>query len=221
MAALAYTIREHQGVQVEQRNIRTCFAQGNMYAHVHLSKVSYQPTDAPLFETVLSTVQMVDAPGAPGQFTPTPSGSSLDLFKRGSEYFLQTHYRNALPFYQQALELEKVSPQLNNTYRRVLINNLGVAYGLTGQWVEAKVTFDYGITVDPQYPLFHYNLACSYAEMGALEDAKRTLDTAFRYRNTLNPGEDLPDPQTDTSFQRYMTQPDVRLWLDQLVARSN
>jgi hypothetical protein len=59
---LAYTIREHQGVRVEQRNIRTCFAQGNIYADVHLSKVSYQSVDASLFEALFNTIHMVDAP---------------------------------------------------------------------------------------------------------------------------------------------------------------
>jgi hypothetical protein len=142
--------------------------------------------------------------------------SSFDLFKKGNARYLQSQYARAIPWYRSALEMEKISRRLPVVYWRVLVDNLGMAYGLTGRLAEAKAMFEYGLRSDPQYPMFHYNLACTYAEMNAPDEAMRSLAAAFRYRQYGNPGEGLPDPRTDSSFQRYLSRPDFRLLLDRL-----
>ena len=58
-----------------------------------------------------------------------------------------------------------MNAKLDKTLWYVLIDNLGMSYGITGDLQEAKETFDYGVSKDPTYPLFYYNLACTYAEM--------------------------------------------------------
>ncbi len=216
---LEYTIAETQGVHVEQRNVRTCLAQGNTYADIHLSKVLYKAAEAPLFDRVLSTIQLIDDPAQRNRPAPGSPASSLELFKKGSVYYLQNRYTQAIPFYQQAVDLEKASPQLEKTYWRVLVDNLGMAYGLTGRLADAKATFEYGVSIDAQYPMFYYNLACTYAEMQADAEAIRALKTAFRYRHNVNAGEQMPDPRTDSSFQRLMGRPDFRTLVDRLMAR--
>lgn len=217
---LDYTIAETQGMRVEQKNVRACFAQGNIYADVHLSKVQYQAADAPLFDAVLNTVQFV---GHRAQESPVRTGTatSLDLFKKGSLYYLQDQYTQAIPFYQQALNLEKTAPQLDKTLWRVLVDNLGMAYGMTGQLIEAKTIFEYGISADPTYPMFHYNLACTFAEMNLMDQAMHSLDTAVSYRKNHNAGEGMPDPRTDSSFQRFLGQPDFRKFVDRLMTTTS
>ncbi|ULA63528.1 MAG: membrane protein of unknown function [Nitrospira sp.] len=142
--------------------------------------------------------------------------SSFNLFKKGNAHYVQSQYARAIPWYRSALEMEKISRRLPVVYWRVLVDNLGMAYGLTGRLAEAKAMFEYGLRSDPQYPMFHYNLACTYAEMNAPDEAMRSLAVAFRYRQYGNPGEGLPDPRTDSSFQRYLSRPDFRLLLDRL-----
>ena len=68
-----------------------------------------------------------------------------------------------------------------------LIDNLGMAYGISGDLEKAKETFEYGVSKDPAYPLFHYNLACTYAEMDDATQAGSYLRKAFEYKSNLLP----------------------------------
>ncbi len=54
--------------------------------------------------------------------------------------------------------------------------------------------FEYGLTKDPVYPMFHYNLACTYAEMNDREKALQSLREAFQHRSNHNPGEPHAEP---------------------------
>lgn len=215
---LEYTIAETQGVRVEQKNVRTCIAQDNIYGDIHLSKVQYRAVDAPLFDAVLDSIAVLEQSSAPSAPATSHHASSLQLFQQGSRYYLQNQYAQAIPFYQQAVNLEKSAPQLDKTLWRVLVDNLGMAYGMTGQLQEAKAIFEYGISLDPGYPMFHYNLACTFAEMNAMDDAMHALETAFIYKQNQNPGERMPDPRRDASFQRFMNHPDFRSFLSRLMA---
>ena len=87
---------------------------------------------------------------------------------------------------------------------RVLIDNLGMSYGISGDLPKAKATFEYGLSKDPKYPMFHYNLACTFAEMNDVDKAILSLQQAFQYKPNMIKGERFPDPWTDDSFQRFM-----------------
>lgn len=91
--------------------------------------------------------------------------TSFELLQQASRLYLQHDYKGAIGTYSQALELEKVNAKLDKTLWYVLIDNLGMSYGITRDLQEAKETFNYGVSKDPTYPLFYYNLACTYAEM--------------------------------------------------------
>ena len=49
MPILEYTFHEFQGVRLEQKNVRACLGQDNVYADLHLSKVKYTARDESLF----------------------------------------------------------------------------------------------------------------------------------------------------------------------------
>lgn len=219
MPALAYTFREFQGIRLDQRNVRTCLAQENVYADLHLSKVKYTPSDESLFQSVLQTVRFQYADGQNVQAQSAARQSSMQLFRAGSAYYLQSKYDQAIPFYQKAYELEKQQRQLDQTLWRVLVDNLGMAYGMTGRLKEAKTIFEEGIGVDPTYPMFHYNLACAFAELNDMDHAMQSLKTAFSYRKNQNAGEQgMPDPRQDSSFQRFMKNDVFRKLVDSLMA---
>ena len=79
-----------------------------------------------------------------------------------------------------------------------------MAYGITGDLSNAKVTFEYGVSKDSAYPMFYYNLACTYAELNDLDNTIANLRLAFKYRDNMIAGEVFPDPAGDDSFQCFM-----------------
>jgi|SRR5437016_5785115 len=95
------------------------------------------------------------------------------LFEDASRFFLVRDYKHAAPLYQGALDREKQNRTVSETMWRVLVDNLGMAYGIPGDLKKAKETFEYGLSKDPKYPMFHYLLACTYAEMN---DADKTVE---------------------------------------------
>jgi tetratricopeptide (TPR) repeat protein len=96
---------------------------------------------------------------------------------------------------------------LSPTIFRVLVDSLGMSYGLSGKLAKAKETFEYGIVQDPQYPLFYYNLACTYGEMGKKDESLEQLRLAYKYKANIIAGESFPDPLKDDSFRRFLSDP--------------
>ena len=216
---LEYTLHKIQGVRLDQKNVYACMAQDNVYADIQLSKVQYTTADAPLFQSILKTVRLQPRPSEIIRLPAPAPPNSLELLNIGSALYRQNEYAQAIPPYQRAFELEKAEPQLDRILWRVLIDNLGMAYGMTGHLREAKATFEQGIQADPTYPMFHYNLACTFAEMNDLDRAMQSLKTAFRYRKNQNPGEEgMPDPRQNSSFQRFMKKDTFRNLVNDLAA---
>jgi predicted Zn-dependent protease len=79
-----------------------------------------------------------------------------------------------------------------------------MSYGLTRKLSDARETFEYGITQDPEYPLFYYLLACTYGEMGKMNESLEQLRLAYKYKANTIPGESLPDPLEDDSFRKFV-----------------
>jgi tetratricopeptide (TPR) repeat protein len=133
------------------------------------------------------------------------ASTTLENFKEGSRYYLQQNFRAAIGPYQKALDAEKQSPTLSKTLWRVLIDNLGMAYGMTGDLNRAEDTFNYGVSKDPTYPLFYYNLACVAAGRNDMDKTMQLLQSAFSYKANVIAGESMPDPRHDDSFQAFMS----------------
>src|SRR6266498_64198 len=101
----------------------------------------------------------------------------MELIGAGSSYYIKHDFKAAIGPYQKALDMEKQKRTLNKTLWKVLIDNLGMAYGITGDLENAKETFEYGISKDPEYPLFYYNMACTYGE---LKNMDKAIDSSFK-----------------------------------------
>ncbi len=79
-----------------------------------------------------------------------------------------------------------------------------MATALGGNLRKAKTIFEEAIQRDPEYALYRYNLACTFAEMGDLDTALVHLQEAWKRRRNLAEGERFPDPRQDSSFKRYL-----------------
>lgn len=156
-----------------------------------------------------SQITLGKAAGPPGgtpqarPSSPPVIRTSADLFGQASALFLRHDYRNAALYYQQALDQEKQTARLPRDQWRVLVDNLAMSYGISGDLRRAQETLEYGLTKDPKYPGFFYTMACVYAEQNDLDRTLSNLKTAFQYRGNLIAGEHMPDPRTDDSFQRF------------------
>ena len=196
---MEYIVPEVDGQQVNQKSIYGCQFYDDAFVDLHVSKVSYSAADDPLLASVLKSMHIDHV-----------QRNSMELVGQGSRLYLQRDYKGAIVPYSQALELEKADPRLEKSFWYVLIDNLGMSYGITGDLQKAKDTFDYGISKEPTYPLFYYNLACTYAEMNDITNASTNLKKAFENKANTLPGESMPDPRTDDSFKKLMKNKEFR-----------
>jgi tetratricopeptide (TPR) repeat protein len=193
-AFLEYMVRDVKEVQgVAQKNVFAYLVRGDTWANYHVSKTGYVPAEEGLFKGFISRVKILE------NFQP----SGVDHFQYGSFFYLKKNYGRAIVYYERAFEQEKRNPTLPPSLGRVLIDNLGMAYGVTGNLEKSKRTFEYGISKDPTFPMYYYNLACTYAEMNNPKLVIQNLRTAGEYKNNMIPGEKRPDPFKDPSF-RYL-----------------
>jgi tetratricopeptide (TPR) repeat protein len=213
MQILEFTLPELDGVPTSQKNIFGCLIKDDVLVDLHISKAFFKAADQPLFDALLQSVHFVSREAGD---TPVPAGNSLKLFQEGRRYFVAHQYREAIPFYQKAFEIEKSTPTLDKNIWRVLIDNLGTAYGITHELSSAREAFTYGVTKDPDYPRFYYNLARITAEKGDLPDTENYLKLAFERRENLIPGEAFPDARVDDSFQTLLLQREFRQFLASL-----
>jgi tetratricopeptide (TPR) repeat protein len=221
-----YLVPEFQGVSVRQKNLHAYLGAGDLCAEIHLSKISFSAEDQKLFEALIATVRLLPGETAasngieivgqsPQPSTLHPQGSEKsdqssvhEYFAEGTRLYLQRNYGPAAERYQKALDLEKEKRTLSQTYFRLLVDNLGTAYGISGDLDKAAETFAYGIAEDPEFPSFHYNLACVYGEAGDKHHALDELELAYKYKANLIPGETFPDPLHDDSFRKFSNDSD-------------
>ncbi len=219
MDVAEYLIPKYQSIEMKQKNFVGCTAKEDIYADIHLSKVQFKEKDKALFTSILKTVRFVVSLTPQGANAKDPSSGDADSSSRyymneGSRYYLAHQYQEAIEPYQKALELEKHEAKLDKNLWRVLVDNLGIAYGVTGDLDKAEATFRYGLSKDPSYPMFFYNMACVYAERNDLDDTLEYLTKAFEHKADRIPGENMPDPRKDGSFTRFLNNKRFRSLVD-------
>ena len=121
----------------------------------------------------------------------------------GHSLFRQEKYAAAVGAYEKVRDLEKSGKRLSVEQHRVLVDQLAMAYGISGQTKSATTLLQDAIKDDPEYPLNYYNLACAYADEGNKEKVLKNLSLAFDRKGQVLKGERMPDPRTDSSFRRY------------------
>lgn len=200
-------------IPINQQNRFACFVHEDVFVDMHVSKVDFHPADLKLMDAVFDSARVQESAAQ-------PSLSSLDYFKAGSARFIANDYKAAIVPYAQALALEQKQRQLEKNYWYVLVDNLGMAYGITGDLEAARKTFEYGIQTDPDYPLFYYEMADYYGEKADVQSAITYLKKAYERKKNGIPGEGMPDPRQDDSFKNLMNNKDFRDAIDQMTKPS-
>jgi tetratricopeptide (TPR) repeat protein len=207
MQILEFSMPEVNGVPANQKNIFACLIKDEVFVDIHLSKILFKAGDQPALEALLQSFHFATKEAVTGS---VPVGNSLQLFQQGSRYFVAQDYRGSIAPYKQALDIEKVTPTLEKKLWYVLVDNLAMAYGITNDLANSQKVIEYGISKDPNYPMFYYNLACIAGEKGDARSAKANLKLAYDRRANVLPGESLADARTDDSFQKLMQDRDFR-----------
>lgn len=120
--------------------------------------------------------------------------------REGTSAYVAHDFVRAIPMYQRALELEKKQRKLERTIWLVLVDNLAMAHGMTGDIKNSLAVLDYGVSKEPTYPMFYYHIACGYGELNDEDNAIKYLRLAEKYKANMISGEKFPDPATDNSF---------------------
>ena len=122
--------------------------------------------------------------------------------------FRQQRFSEAATFFQKTRDLQKAGKEINSTQDRILTDQLVMSYGITGDMKKAHALLDEAIQKDPDYPMNYYNLACAYGEEGDKAKLMTNLQLAFDRKANILKGEQMPDPRADSSFQKYVRDPD-------------
>ena len=191
-------IEDFRGRKVHQKNVFGYIISGDLGLDFHVSKIGYTPEDQKFFDALVNGIKLIE------NYVP----DSKTEFGYGSIFHLKNNWSRAALHYEKALDGEKNKRSLSPTELKVLIDNLGMSYGISGDLSNAERVFDYEVQQDATYPMFHCNLACLFAEKDDLDKALKQLKIAFQYRSNCLPGEEaMPDPSKDDSFKHYWEDP--------------
>jgi hypothetical protein len=150
------------------------------------------------------------------KYTPTSRGALL----YAEILYGAQMYKAAAPVFERALTLLPESHEIDQTtMKRVLTDQAGMSYGMSGDIRKARSIFDKAIAEDPGYPLYYYNLACADAGEKNLVGAQKHLREAFDRKANLVRGEKMPDPTTDDSFLPYRDNKEFWTFLESLRAK--
>jgi hypothetical protein len=223
ISILELLVPELQGRPIQQHNMYAEFVVEGYWADLHLSKVLYRDKDRVLFERMVKSVRFEPKTVGTADYQQPQSGpdeqtakKTMQIVGQASAAYLKRDYKKAIQLYSQALDREKARPTLDKNLWRVVVDNLGMSYGISGNNEKAKEVFEYGLSKDATYPLFYYNLACAYAGINDLDNVIKNLKLAFDYKRNMIPGEQMPDPSGDDSFARYLSNPRFQRLLEEL-----
>jgi tetratricopeptide (TPR) repeat protein len=135
-------------------------------------------------------------------------GSSL--LDDGTALFNAGEYEKAIEPLQRALDSEKHESRLAVGEWRGLVVHLASAYRKAGKLTAAEEVLQYAIARDAKCPTCYFTLAAIYGDWNKVYVAIKWLKLALENRENLAPGEVLPDPRKEATFQRFMKNDDFR-----------
>ena len=201
-------ISEYNGAAVRQKNVHAYLGSRDLCAEVRMAKMLFNPGDQKLFDDVISTVRLLpDEAGSAAEANkpgdPLFQGAKSYLFD-GTMAYLNKDFATAAEQLQKALDSEKQKRALGRDDLRLLVDNLAVSYRFNQNQAKSKETLDYGLSRDPKYPLFHYDLACYYGLEGDMNKALDELRLTYKNRSELSLSDELADPLQEACFGKFL-----------------
>jgi hypothetical protein len=202
LSTVSYFIEQLDGHPIRQQELFGFFGDSNTCAEIHISKALAKPSDKPLFDAALN------------EFSYDPKAQpAVSDYGAMTMLFIQLKQPDAAVLYYDRMlrEADKdPASRMNSLSRRLLTDQLSMAYGISGNLDKSRALNEAAIAHDPDYPLYYYNLACADAEQGNAAAARTHLQQAFDRRANTLPGESLPDPTRDDSLLKLKS--DSAFW---------
>ena len=198
-----FTTKDFEGVDYFYKTIddkskeKSCnmfYSRNDIWVDIHFTFNDYLDKDSAQFENFKTNFRVIN------DF----SENIAECFVLGMEFYMKGNYTESIPYYEQAFKADKVRHKLEKKMSIILIDNLGMAYGVTGRMDKAKTIFEYGIETYSEEPCFYYNLACCYAELDDKAKAIDNLQLAKKYRENSIDIPKFSDPSKDSSFEKLM-----------------
>lgn len=194
IAFVEHDTKEYQGKKVDYHSLNAYISHDGYWIDVHISKIGYTENDKSFFDAIINSVKI----------TNPKTRNISEMFLIGSQEYVMRNYKEAIFAYEKILETEKDKINIDEIIWCAVVDNLGMSYGISGDYNNAKRIFEYGIKLKPEYPYFYYNLACNYAEQNDLENALINLELAYSRKENTLPGEKLYNPKEDNSFKKFI-----------------
>jgi tetratricopeptide (TPR) repeat protein len=195
IAFVEHDTKEYEGKKVDYHSMNAYLSHEGYWIDIHISKTGYTTNDKILFDQIINSIKIEK-----------PKRINLsELFIFGAQTYYARNYKATIVAYEPMLEPDKELITIDKIIWTIVVDNLGMSYGVTGDLKNAKRIFEYAINKDPDYPNFYYNLACTYAEMSDLDNALLNLELAYDKKDKVLPGEKLSNPKNDSSFKNYIS----------------
>jgi len=176
--------------------VRAFVAAGDLCGDLLFSSATAQPLQPARVDALLQTLQ----------FAPLAKPTFQDALLFATTEFDHQELQGAARGYRAAFALAATTDDPLK-WQRVTTDQLAMSLGMSGDITSSRAVNIAAIKRDPTYPIYYYNLACADGEENNMGDAQRHLTQAFERRANVLPGETMPDPATDDSFQVLMQDP--------------
>lgn len=141
------------------------------------------------------------------QATTLDPTNALCWYYLGSAQISQKKFPEASQSMVTALKLDKEKPALGRRLQREARDALGLAYAYQKDYAKAVEAYRDALATDPDYPGFHYNLACVKSLAGDRDGALSALKSALECDARQSGGPSLPDPSDDEDFKGLLGSP--------------
>jgi hypothetical protein len=135
------------------------------------------------------------------QFDPQATPTFREAFAYATVNWDHHQLAGAASAYKAALKLVGSSDDPTK-WRRVTTDQLSMALGMSGDVSQSRTVNEAAIELDPDYPMYYYDIACADAEQGDAVAARVALQKAWERRKNTLPGEQFPNPANDDSIQK-------------------
>jgi tetratricopeptide (TPR) repeat protein len=194
IAFVEHDTKEYDGKRVDYHSVNAYMSHGGYWIDIHVSKIAYKAADKEIFDKIFNSIKIEK-----------PKVINIsELFLYGAQNYIAQNYKATIDAFEPILETQKEKLTIDKTIWIVVVDNLGMSYGITGDFKNCKRIFDYGIKFYPEYPMFYFNLACLYAEQSDIDNALLNLQLAVDRKKNMVKEEEFPNPRNDSSFSKYL-----------------
>jgi tetratricopeptide (TPR) repeat protein len=131
----------------------------------------------------------------------------LPIYGLADMNFMQRKFAQSAQYYTKVRGMDDKTHALDKAARHDMLDQLGLSYAYDAEYKEAEAAYLTALKEDPEFPIFHYNLACVYAETHKLDDALDELKQAWQLKDNMPQGRPFPDPRKDDSWRDYLDNP--------------